>query len=170
MRVPTILALTAILATAAWGGRGEAVTTELNRDPTRLAEMDLENVLSSNCSKCTEGCDGTPKSHRLRGLLPKGGGYSGHPEIHCYPKLCGVHAKCGRGSEFATAPTDRALTTVDEAIRTASPAELLEVVALSPQRIRINPDRRALQLMGCESQVVASYTPTSVPALAMLLD
>ncbi|MDE2655714.1 MAG: hypothetical protein F4107_03870 [Gemmatimonadetes bacterium] len=64
----------------------------------------------------------------------------------------------------------QAMAAVTQAIRIATPAELREAVSRHPEQIRINRDRRALQLIGCASEVVASYTATSLPALSILLD
>ena len=165
-----ILGSMAVLATVAWVGHKATAFSDLTSDPTlELAGMNLDLALSFFCSTCVEGCDGTPKSHQLKGPAPKGGGYDGHSERNCYPQQCKVHDPCGKGgSALATTALERSV--VDEGLKTATPAELLQVAARNPERVRINRDRGALQLIGCESQVVASYTATSVPALAALLD
>lgn len=161
MRTRICVALVAILATTAWVDRPEPTPA--------LADLDLATALSRGCSKCSEGCDGATASHRLWGLPKPGKGYKGHPESKCYPGECSVHRLCGKDGPEVERAT-QAFAAVTQAIRSATPAELREAVNRHPQQIRINRDRRALQLTGCESEVVASYTPTSLPALATLLD
>ncbi len=161
MRTGICVALMAILATTAWVDRPEPTPA--------LADLDLASALSWGCSKCSEGCDGATASHRLWGLPKPGKGYKGHPESRCYPGNCSVHRLCGKDSPEAERAR-QAFAAVTQAIGSATPAELREAATLHPRQIRINRDRGALQLIGCESEVVASYTATSLPALATLLD
>ena len=165
-----MLGTMAVLATAAWAGRGATAVTDPISDPAAtLAEVNLGLALSMLCSSCVEGCDGTPKSHQLQTPSPKGG-YDGHSEKKCYPQQCEVHDACGKGGTTMASAVSLERLVVNKGLKTATPAELLQLADRNPQRVRINRHRRALQLIGCESQVVASYTVVSVPALASLLD
>ena len=102
--------------------------------------------------------------------MPKPGkGYRGHPESRCYPGPCKQHKPCGKDGPEAERAR-QAFAAVTQAIGGATAADLREAANRHPGQIRINRDRGALQLIGCESEVVASYTTTSVPALAALLD
>ena len=161
MRTGICVASIAIIATAAWVDRPEPTPA--------LADLDLELALAWGCSKCSEGCDGTPRSHQMWGLPKPGKGYKGHPESKCYPAQCNVHDPCGKdGPEVEL--SWQVFLAVTQAIRSATPTELMEAANRHPGQVQINRDRGALQLIGCESEVVASYTATSLPALATLLD
>ena len=92
---------------------------------------------------------------------------------NCIPNSCYVHPWCEPDAMADGASRDLGeqdpWKTV-EVIKNATPAELMALVAKYPEAVRINSDRRALQLIGCGGEtVVASYGVTSVPSLRTLL-
>lgn len=70
---------------------------------------------------------------------------------------------------MVTAPSVPNLPQVLQAIRDATPEDLAALAAKHPDRLRINHERRALQLVGCGDAIIASYGTMSIPSLAMLL-
>ncbi len=61
------------------------------------------------------------------------------------------------------------LPAILQAIKDATPEDLTALAAKHPDRLRINHDRRALQLVGCGNRIIASYGTMSIPSLEMLL-
>lgn len=123
---------------------------------------ELERLLPSFCFLCMRCVRG----HMLvDGPPPPLGGFQGfHPES-CGWGTCDMHPSCGGyAASGATLPDllSRSLMAVDA-------TGLRTLLAELPHRIRIHHGRRVLQLIGCEDQVVASYSVASVPALEMVL-
>lgn len=128
-----------------------------------LARVDLDRLLVGYCFGCFSCRKG---GHALGGDPPPQGGRVGYHPENCSPGSCSDHPSCGLGD---TAQNTASLVTATQAMSRATPAELMAFMARNPRRVRINEARRALQLIGCADQVVASYQAASVPALATLL-
>ena len=167
--VPTAIA--ALLAVAAASGStpdgamwNDAKATD---PPAPSLEMALENLLVDRCYLCG---DCGKFGHKILNRRPWFGG--GKVAAHPHPCLedsgrCdlpykeGGHRSCGI---FAAGSSD-----VIRDLKASTPDELAGLLEGSPHRLRINRSRKALQLIGCPDQVVASYSVNSIPALEALL-
>jgi len=126
------------------------------------AVVDLERRLAGFCFACSS-CGF--RRHRLSGSPPPMGGVVGfHPES-CGEGYCSLHPSCGGGGDAMAHRDGEAIPATIASLAAAAPASLLTIAAALPQRVRINYDRRALQLIGCRNQVVASYSSALIPAL-----
>ncbi len=171
-RVVLTMGLAAGLASAAWTGSIGIELNSTSSSPTEesIVSADFERLLAGYCMRCSM-CPGQPSHHSMAHPPPRRGGYIGdHPETCEWGSCVEMHHACRRpdgdsGSEF-----DDELEAVLAAMEDAAAPELRAVVARHPLRVRINRSRQALQLIGCEDQVVASLGTTSIPALRVLLD
>lgn len=122
----------------------------------------MEHLLPSWCLACWKCRDG----HELvDGPLPPNGGYVGfHPES-CGAGDCSLHPRCGGDGDAS----DATALHLSASLKAVAADELTALVAKHPNRVRINRDRRTLQLIGCQDQVVASYGVASIPALELVL-
>ena len=117
----------------------------------------------TGCYDCNI-CGFWRNKHRVDGNPPPSGGYeAAHVEGCNGDGTCADHETCGM-TQMA-----EALGEITRAVRWAESEVLAAVVDRHPEWMRINRDRQALQLVGCEGSIVASYPATSLPALAGLL-
>lgn len=126
--------------------------------------MALDEVLAQRCLQCYPcGRHG----HRVEERSPARG-RGGHMAFHGKPCLengggCDTHTKCRGGAgqgDVRTAATD-----LINSLKSSTPLQLAALLERNSHRLRINESRKALQLIGCQNQVVASYSVTSIPAL-----
>ena len=134
-----------------------------------LASFDLDALLGSGWCPylCDEGCRPGGDWHRIIDGGPNNNaesdGYEG-----CDPGTCSPKHDCDR--QFATTERDSAnLLELEAAIGRSTYAELAAFVKANTDRIRLNRERVALQLLGCNDAVVASYTSHTTPAIGLLL-
>lgn len=120
-------------------------------------------VPAVGCYDCNI-CGFWRNKHRVDGNPPPSGGYeASHVESCNKDGTCADHKECG------TVQMAAALGEITRAVRRAESDVLAAVVGRHPEWMRINHDRQALQLVGCEGAIVASYPVTSLPTLAGLL-
>ena len=171
-RVVLTMGLAAGTVAAAWTHR---IGIELNNpssSPTveSIVDADFERLLEGYCMRCSM-CPGQPMHHSLAHRPPPRGGYIGaHPETCEWGSCVEMHHFCRRPDGDAGSEYEDELEAVLAAMEDATPRELRAVVARHPLRVRINRSRQALQLVGCEDQMVASLGTNSIPALRVLLD
>ena len=132
--------------------------------------MALEDLLAQTCYLCGEcGLDG----HEIlnRRPPPNGGRLGFHPHP-CQERAgpCdgdpdrGGHPPCGGVDILVAGSSD-----VIQTLKASTPDQLTALLASNPHRLRINQSRSALQLIGCENRVVASYSVNTIPALEALI-
>ena len=171
-RVVFTMGLAACASAAAWTDR---IGSELDGPPTspteeRIIDADFERLLAGYCMRCSM-CPGQPRHHSLAHRPPPRGGYIGdHPETCEWGSCDEGHRFCRGTDGGAGSEHEDDLKAVVATMKDATGPELRAVVARHPLRVRINRARQALQLVGCEDQVVASLGTTSIPALRVLLD
>lgn len=56
-----------------------------------------------------------------------------------------------------------------DSLKDSSPAQLASLVERYSHMVKVNEARRALQLIGCNERIVASYSSGTIPALEALL-
>ena len=129
--------------------------------PGSVIGSELDALLAQKCLVCRP-CD--EDGHEILNQKPPPTG--GHEAYHHYPCLersgdCSSHPKCGANRDVAAAATD-----LINSLKASNPMQLAALLERNPHRMRINESRKALQLIGCRDQVVASYSVVSIPALA----
>lgn len=133
---------------------------------TRTVESSLDRLLSDwerlpamGCYQCSI-CGWRNHKHRLHGNPPPAGGVMGaHMESCNGDGTCSDHSACMGGSAIlAVARTVRSSGSL-------TPVELATALRRHPGKIRANNNRKALQLIGCDGNIVASFPFASVPAL-----
>lgn len=119
----------------------------------------------SNCANCENGCRIHTTSHRAP-LNQNGDIANPHSDcldIECTHPLCGGSANLDRDKRY-----DSMLDEFDKAVA----GDIGSVVALTrdyPEWVSYNRDRNALQIQGCNEEVVAGHfvlTPAQVAAIA----
>lgn len=134
--------------------------------PTTVVELaaGMERLLQAYCFTCVP-C-GFGKHSLLGGPPPPfGDGVVGfHPES-CGMGGCSMHPSC----RWQVASGAMHPDLLSGSLKAVDADELTALLAELPHRVRINHDRRMLQLIGCREQVVASYGVASVPALERVL-
>ncbi len=132
-------------------------------DPIALANgKDLDDMLPQMCLSCSP-CGKRGHKHGKR--IPTTGGRAAFHPHPCLEGIgCGSHPKCGLGGEIRSAAAD-----LIESLKTSTPAQLAATVERYPHRMHLNAARGSLQLIGCNDQIVASYSYKSIPALKALL-
>ena len=156
----TIRTLALLIAMPLW----TVATPAATEAPLALASFNLEVMLASGCvyycdSLCDEG------EHRIITAIYTNA-ESNHHET-CNPGSCSMH-ECDP-TFAATGRNPDALLDLEVAIKRSTPAELAAFVKANPARIRLNHERAALQLVGCNDAIVASYSSETIPALEALL-
>ena len=126
--------------------------------------MKLELFLPWYCFTCRACIFGR---HQLTGA-DREGVVGFHPEA-CTAGSCSQHPTCIVSDEIVGASKDVLAATL-ESLTTAAPAEITALANGFPHVVRINRDRRALQLIGCGDQIVASWSSNSIPALQEVLE
>ena len=142
---------------------GTAYSTSANAEVEEIGTK-LELLRQWYCFNC-EGC--IWGGHRLTGS-DKEGVIGFHPEA-CTHGPCSQHPTCGITDEIAEA-SNGVLLAVVESLTAAAPAEIVALASAFPHVVRVNRDRRALQVIGCGDKIVASWSATSVPALREVLE
>ena len=131
-------------------------------EPTAFAHAaELERVLPQMCLSCTR-CGQNGHRHGER-PLPVGGRLAFHPHPCLIGGGCDVHPDCGVGVQ-AVAAAD-----LINSLMESTPAQLASLVESYPHMVEVNETRRALQLIGCNNRIVASYSSETIPALEALL-
>ena len=123
----------------------------------------LELLLQWYCFTCVP-CRG---GHQLMGS-DREGVVGFHPEA-CTEGSCSQHPPCIVSDEVAGSSKDVLRPTLAW-MAAAAPSEIVALARAFPHVVRINRDRQALQLIGCGDQIVASWSPTSIPALQEVLE
>ena len=143
--------------------------TTIPPSTTAISDVDFERLLPGFCMRCFT-CPGQVRHHSLEWKELGKPGYTGYHPEDCEWGSCteARHRPCG-GSKTVDFAADDQLPAALEAIRTATAEELTAVLVRHPLRLRLNHARKALQLVGCEDEVVASYGVSSIPALRVLL-
>ena len=134
--------------------------------PTTVVELaaGMERLLQAYCFTCV-AC--APLSHMLVGGPPPPFAESVigfHPES-CGAGVCSMHPSCS----WQTASGAMLPDLLSGSLKAVDADELTALLAELPHRVQVNHDRRMLQLIGCQEQVVASYGVASVPALERVL-
>jgi len=133
--------------------------------PTTVVELaaEMERLLQAYCFTCVH----CPEGHMLVGGPPPPFAESVigfHPES-CGEGYCSMHPSC----RWQVASGAMHPDLLSGSLKAVGADELTALLAELPHRVRINHDRRTLQLIGCREQVVASYGVASVPALEHIL-
>lgn len=126
--------------------------------------MKLEFFLPWYCFTCRACVFGR---HQLTGA-DREGVVGFHLEA-CTTGSCSQHPTCIVSDEIVGANKDVLVGTL-ESLTAAAPAEIAALANGFPHVVRINRDRRALQLVGCGDQIVASWSSNSIPALQEVLE
>ena len=161
----SVLAFAALILATGSGAIGVAspAVAVVPVDHVALANgMDLDDMLPQMCLSCSP-CGKRGHEHGAR-IPPTGGRAAFHPHPCLEGIGCGSHPKCGMGSEVMSRAAD-----LIESLKTSTPAQLAATVERYPHRMHVNAARGALQLIGCNDQIVASYSYKSIPALKALL-
>ena len=140
-------------------------------DPaTPLASFDLDALLDSGwCPKyCDEEC-GRPGHHRIIDAGPRNNAESKDPYEVCEPGPCFPKHKCDKYANTQPGRDSTDLLELEVAIGRSTYAELAAFVRANADRIRLNRERVALQLLGCNDAIVASYTNHTSSAIGLLL-
>ncbi len=130
-------------------------------EPAAFA-AELERVLPQACLSCSP-CGKNAHRHGEQ-PPPTGGRLAYHPHPCLDGGGCEWHPSCGLGDQAMAAAAD-----LINSLRESTQAQLSSLVERYPQMIQINEDRRALQLIGCNNRIVASYSSDTIPALEALL-
>lgn len=123
---------------------------------------ELERVLPQTCLSCSS-CG--KRGHMHPQQPPPFGGYLAFHPHPCLDGIgCGAHPSCGMGDLAMGAAAD-----LIDALRDSTPTQLALLVERYSHMVRVNEARRALQLIGCDNRIVASYSSETIPALEALL-
>lgn len=132
-------------------------------EPVAFADAaELESVLPQACFGCSS-CG--KRGHRHPDQpLPFGGRWAYHPHPCLQGGGCEVHPQCGMGDQAMGAVAD-----LIDSLRDSTPTQLALVLERYSHLVQVNEARRALQLIGCDNRIVASYSSETIPALEALL-
>jgi hypothetical protein len=123
--------------------------------------------LAESCSMTCWICLPDEHAMQLGGVARDAEGYF-HTE--CFPGGCGYHwYSCSGGGESAGSGPDADPGEVWTAFVDAEPDELPDLLERHPDVIRYNSDRRAIQVVGCDQQVVV-HVPVTEAQLQALTD
>ena len=124
---------------------------------------DVGPVGAMGCYQCSI-CGWRNRKHKLHGNPPPSGGHlAAHKESCNDDGECSDHGTC-LGEHMAAAMLELA-----RSFQVATSRELALALNRHPKRIRINHERRTLQVLGCGGAIVANYPATNIPALYALL-
>jgi len=160
--VPTPAALMLTIASSA-SDTGLPSPADMPVEPVAFAHAaELERVLPQGCFSCSP-CGKNAHKHGDR-PLPTGGREAYHPHPCLKGGGCDVHPECGT-SELAMA----AAAELIDSLKDSTPTQLASLVERYSHMVQVNRARRALQLIGCNERIVASYSSETIPALEALL-
>lgn len=161
--VPTLAALTLTIAPSA-SDTALPSPADMRAEPVAFvdAAAELERVLPQACFSCSS-CGKNAHKHGDR-PLPTGGREAYHPHPCLKGGGCDVRPECGT-SELAMA----AAVELIDSMRDSTPTQLASLVERYSHMVQVNRARRALQLIGCNERIVASYSSETIPALEALL-
>lgn len=132
-------------------------TGRVTSEPADLAYLPL--VPDAGCYQCRE-C-GDDKHDIVNGTPPNNKHKSEHLE-GCNAGDCDLHSKCAGEVEFAL------LEGVWDATRLADATTLHELLLTNGNAVQVNAARGAVQVLGCEQQVVLSIPVSQDIIQAML--
>ncbi len=160
--IPTLAALMLTIASIA---SDTALPSWADMPLEPVASMDaaeLERVLAQACFSCSS-CGRRGHVHGEQ-PLPFGGRWAYHPHPCLQGGGCGVHPQCGTGDLAMGTAAD-----LIDSLRDSTPTQLASLVESYSHMVQVNEKRRALQLVGCDNRIVASYSSETIPALESLL-
>ena len=159
--VPTLAALVLTIASSA-SDPASPPPADTPVEPVAFAyAAELDRVLPQMCLSCSP-CGRRGHLHGDR-PPPTGGRVAFHPHPCLNGIGCGAHPSCGMG-EVMSAAGD-----LIESLKTSTPTQLASLVERYSHMLQFNEARRALQLIGCDDRIVASYSSETIPALEALL-
>ena len=123
---------------------------------------ELEGVLPQGCFSCSP-CGKKGHKHGNQ-PLPTGGRWAYHPHPCLEGGGCDFHPECGTSELAMGAAAD-----LIDSLKDSTPTQLASLVERYPHMVQVNRARRALQLIGCNEKIVASYPSETIPALEALL-
>ena len=160
--VPTLAALTLTIAS----GDSDTVLSSpahMPLEPVAFAHAaELERVLPQACFSC-RSCGKNSHEHG-NNPLPSGGRLAFHPHECLAGGSCDLHPECGIGEQAMASAAD-----LIDSLKESTPSQLASLVERYPHMVQVNEARRALQLIGCNKRIVASYSSKTIPALEALL-
>ncbi len=161
--VPTLAALTLTIAPSA-SDTALPSPTDLRVEPVAVADAAaaLERVLPQACFSCSP-CGKKGHEHGDQ-PLPTGGRWAYHPHPCLQGGGCEFHPECGMGELAMAAAAD-----LIDSLKDATPTQLGLLVERYAHMVQVNGARRAVQLIGCNERIVASYSSETIPALEALL-
>jgi hypothetical protein len=152
LRSGALIAALVVSATSAKEAVGS--TSPLAAKKAEGSTSSLAAGLMTTCKGCTE-CSGGEEHHRT---LDSGAGFEVYGSGHswCLLYSCGSeHSLCGDSRRDG----ERAVYVLNEKLSKASGADIEEYVASLGKLASINYERRAVQIFGCEGDVVAHIPP-----------
>jgi len=158
--VPTLAALTLAIAPSA-SDTALPSPADMRAEPVAFADAaaELERVLPQACFSCSS-CGKNAHKHGNQ-PLPSGGREAYHPHPCLEGGGCEFHPECE--------VTMAAAADLIDSLKDSTPTELASLVERYSHMVQVNRARRALQLIGCNEQIVASYSSETIPALEALL-
>jgi len=157
-----VLALAVVSSSAVLPPRAEtsAEAEPAEAGPLALA-VELEAMIPQWCLPCFSCADDNGHPHGYE-PSPLGGRVAFHPHGYVEGSNCGSHPSCG--GEAMSAAAD-----LIDSLMGSTPSQLALLAVRYPNMVRVNESRRALQLVGCNNRVIASYSSKTIPALKALL-
>ncbi len=158
--VPTLAALALTIAPSA-SDTALPSHADMPVEPVAVAHAaaELERVLPQACFSCSS-CGKNGHKHGDR-PLPTGGRQAFHPHPCLEGGGCDFHPEC--------TVTMAAAADLIDSLRDSTPTQLASLVERYSHMVQVNRARRALQLIGCNERIVASYSSETIPALEALL-
>lgn len=158
--VPTLAALTLTIASSAIDTALPS-PADMAVEPVAFAHAaELERVLPQACFSCSS-CGKNAHKHGNQ-PLPTGGREAYHPHPCLEGGGCDFHPECKEKTMAAAAD-------LIDSLKDSTPTQLASLVERYPHIVQVNRARRALQLIGCNERIVASYSSETIPALEALL-
>lgn len=146
-------------------------TVAIPADPAvPLASFDLDAMLVGDCVWHCRECAAEGQHDIVKATTNNA--EAQHHET-CNPGECSLH-ECKPDftaidrEDVDTSPVN-GLLELEVALERSTYAQLVEFVKANPERVRINRERGALQLLGCNEAIAASYTSHTAPAIGELL-
>jgi hypothetical protein len=134
-----------------------------------LASLDLDGLLVGDCVWHCRECDDVGQHDIVKATTNNA--EANHHET-CNLGLCSSH-ECkpdftAIDRESNAFPVN-GLLELEAALERSTYAQLAEFVKANPDRVRLNRERGALQFLGCNEAIVASYTSYTTLAIDELL-
>lgn len=158
--VPTLAALALTIAPSA-SDTALPSPADMPVEPVAVAHAaaELERVLPQACFSCSS-CGKNGHKHGDR-PLPTGGRQAYHPHPCLEGGGCDFHPEC--------TVTMAAAADLIDSLKDSTPTQLASLVERYSHMVQVNRARRALQLIGCNASIVASYSSETIPALEAVL-